>query len=306
MFPLHPGPPTINSGQAAWDFAFARVPGRLLQELASVIQLEPPPTRYDLYFHVFGFQVRVHPWFWIVAVLLGIGPEDKELGLAMLVLWVLALFVSLLIHELGHAWVMRQLGQEARVLLYGFGGLAVPRPGRTLPLRWRLRAPWDQVAVSLAGPGAMFLLLLSIWLVLWLAGTPLRFQGGGPLGVHWYFEGIENPRLLILLHYLVVINLFWALFNLLPVYPLDGGQVLQKLLVHWQGERGLLLVFRVSMMVALVAAALLLWRLGFRDGLFPALILGLLAFQNHRLEHQLRKADAGWFHPEDDDSWWRG
>ena len=271
-----------------------------------MIQLEPPPTRYDLYFHLLGFQVRIHPWFWVVAVLLGIGPEDKELGLAVLVIWVLALFVSLLIHELGHAWVMRQLGQDARVLLYGFGGLAIPRPGRAFSSRWRLRPPWDQVVVSLAGPGAMLLLLVLIWLLLRLAGTPLRFELGGPLGIYWQFEGIENQRLSILLHYLVMINLFWALFNLLPVYPLDGGQVLLKLLVHGLGNPGLLLVFRISMMVALVAAALLLWRLGFRDGLFPALILGLLAFQNHRLEQQLRGGGEWSRHEEDDDQWWRG
>ncbi len=271
-----------------------------------MIQLEPPPTRYDLYFQVFGFQVRVHPWFWVVAVLLGIGPE-QELGFAVLVMWVVALFASLLLHELGHAWVMRQVGQEATVLLYGFGGLAIPRPGRAFSPRWRLPAPWDQVLVSLAGPGAMLLLVLLLWVVLRLAGTPLQFQLGGPLGIRWQFQNIENVRLHILLHYLVTINLFWAMFNLLPVYPLDGGQVLLKLVVHSQGNRGLLLVFRVSMVVAVATAVLLLWRLGGRDGLFPALILALLAFQNYRLEQQLRGTGAGWFHAEEeDDSWWRG
>ncbi len=270
-----------------------------------VIQLEPPPTRYDLHFRLLGFPVRVHPWFWVVALLLGLGPEQRP-DLAVLVMWVLALFFSLLFHELGHAWVMRLQGQQASVLLYGFGGLAIPRPGNRGAARWRPRPPWDQVAVSLAGPGAMFLLVLVLWVVLRVSGTPLVFHWGGPLGIGWSFQHLENPRLVILLHYLVAINLFWGLFNLLPVYPLDGGQILRVLLVHYVGGPALPLVFRISMIVALTVAALLLWRLGLRDGLFPAVILGVLAFQNHRIEQQLRGAGTAWFQAdEDDDQWWR-
>ncbi len=242
-----------------------------------MIFAEPPPSRYDLHLRVLGFPVRVHPFFWLVSALLGIGPEEEpELG-AVLV-WVVCVFVSILLHELGHALAMRALGRDARIVLYGFGGLTIsshlPWANRT-----RLSAPWDQVLISLAGPGAGFLAVALLWLILRLVGTPLVFALGGPLGFGWYFEGIDNPRLEMLLGDLVFINFFWGLVNLVPVHPLDGGKVLHALLVHFQGPRAVRQVHLISAVVAALVAVLALVRL---KSLFVALLFGLLAAYHFR------------------------
>jgi hypothetical protein len=60
----------------------------------------PPPTRYDLRFNLAGFPVRVHPLFWLIAVLLGYSSGDP----LQILIWVVVVFVSILIHEMGQRW----------------------------------------------------------------------------------------------------------------------------------------------------------------------------------------------------------
>ncbi|HEX5472325.1 MAG TPA: hypothetical protein VFW73_10580, partial [Lacipirellulaceae bacterium] len=69
---------------------------------------EPPPTQVDLHFRLLGFPVRVHPFFWITTLLLGMGggPADPVQTLV----WVAVVFVSILFHELGHATLQRTFG----------------------------------------------------------------------------------------------------------------------------------------------------------------------------------------------------
>jgi stage IV sporulation protein FB len=72
----------------------------------------PPPTRFDLRFSILGFPVRVHPLFWVIALLLGSGSGN----LFYMLLWVIGVFISILIHELGHALAFRRYGQEAEII----------------------------------------------------------------------------------------------------------------------------------------------------------------------------------------------
>ena len=82
---------------------------------------EPAPTQADLHFRIFGFPVRVHPLFWVVTVLLGLqGRADPFETLV----WVGVVFVSILVHELGHATLERTFGGHPWITLYSFGGLA--------------------------------------------------------------------------------------------------------------------------------------------------------------------------------------
>src|SRR5512143_986284 len=82
----------------------------------------PAPTRYDLRFTLGGIPIRVHPLFWIIALLFGLADSN----LVHLVLWIVIVFVSILIHELGHALVMRLYGQPCFIVLHAAGGLTVP------------------------------------------------------------------------------------------------------------------------------------------------------------------------------------
>jgi stage IV sporulation protein FB len=87
-----------------------------------VFLLEPPsPSRYDLCLTLVGVPIRVHPLFWILAVFVGGFTPDP----VRLLIWVAAVFVSILIHELGHALAMRRFGQPSRIVLHLMGGLTV-------------------------------------------------------------------------------------------------------------------------------------------------------------------------------------
>ena len=87
----------------------------------SIFQV-PPPTRFDLRFSIAGIPVRVHPLFWLIAILFG----SSSGSIVSILSWVVAIFVSILIHELGHAFAMRRYGQGSHIVLHFAGGLTVP------------------------------------------------------------------------------------------------------------------------------------------------------------------------------------
>src|SRR5215208_4108329 len=126
----------------------------------------PPPTRYDLRFSVAGIPVRVHPLFWLIAVLLGSSGD-----VLLLPIWVLVIFVSILIHELGHAFAFRRYGQHSQVVLHFAGGLTIPEP-----VYWGSGyanvglTPNQQIFISLAGPGAGFVFAALIIAIVILTG----------------------------------------------------------------------------------------------------------------------------------------
>ena len=114
---------------------------------------DPAPTQADLHFRLFGIPVRIHPFFWVIAVILGQhSPKPADL-----LVWVAAMLLSIIVHEMGHAVMQQYWGGRPRIVLYGFGGLASAEGVRL--------TPWRQVAISLAGPAAGFVLAGIAWLV---------------------------------------------------------------------------------------------------------------------------------------------
>ncbi len=180
---------------------------------------EPPRTAYDLHFSVLGIPVRVHPMFWAVSVLFGLSGNRQ---LPEMLLWVGAVFVSILVHELGHALTARSFGWEPHITLHGFGGLASYQP--------TYRSPASQILITAAGPGAGFAFALFIWTLLAAGGRhpQIDFNGGWMPSVDW--ELFRSTRLNLLVLYLLFINIFWGLVNLLPVLPLDGGNIAREVL----------------------------------------------------------------------------
>ncbi|HYV37075.1 MAG TPA: site-2 protease family protein [Gemmataceae bacterium] len=212
--------------------------------------LEPGETAYDLKWRMFGVDVRVHPMFWLVSAIMGFsllsGPHG---GVQLFAIWVGCVFVSILIHELGHVCVFRLWGVDAHVVLYAFGGLAVPH--RHLYNRWK------RIAVSLAGPFAEFLIVALIGVALAAMGLDqlqagvnkilsifgIPFRGTTVIGL--------DPLAEKAVSFLLWINLFWALLNLLPIYPLDGGQVSRDLLdIIKPGGQGVRLALGMSLVLA--------------------------------------------------------
>lgn len=108
---------------------------------------DPGTTRYDLRFSVLGIPVRVHPMFWLVGALLGSGAGPQ---LGVIAIWIGCLFVSILVHELGHALAARSFGWPPDIVLHGFGGFARYSPGFGYTRR---RAIWISFAGPLAGFG---------------------------------------------------------------------------------------------------------------------------------------------------------
>lgn len=175
---------------------------------------EPPPSPYDLRFRVFDVPVRVHPMFWLVSVLLG--PIRGGEAWAVLA-WVFIVFVSILVHELGHVLANRYYGTSSHIVLHSFGGLAISDGyGR--------RDPRSQLVISLAGPAAGFVFAAVVIVGLKAGGVDVFVKFGFPYVVRWDLYGIQSDKTSYLLNQLLYVNIFWGLVNLLPIYPLDGGQ----------------------------------------------------------------------------------
>jgi len=193
---------------------------------------EPQPTPADWHFAIAGIPVRVSAWFWLGATLLGWGicqsfaGGDQRALLGYLILWAGAVLVSILVHELGHALAYRFFGQGSQIVIYHFGGLAIPDAwGRRASLR-----PIQRLVVSAAGPLAQLALAAAIVIALRAAGYSVPFPIeaiGEPLGL---YEGrrIESLQAFAFTMFMLSVNIYWPILNLLPVPPLDGGQIVRE------------------------------------------------------------------------------
>jgi len=173
-----------------------------------------------LRFSIFGIPVRVHPFFWLTLAIIGgaLGADSPE-AIIRILLFLLAGFVSIMIHELGHALTARKFGAHSEIVLQAFGGYAAYSGVRmTRPQSFMITA---------AGPAVQILLGLAVLMMI-PALTGL------------------NQNALYFLFVLYWISIVWAVLNLLPVLPLDGGQMLNAIL----GPERVKITLWVSIIVA--------------------------------------------------------
>lgn len=207
------------------------------------------PTPLDLHFQIGRIPVRVHPLFWLVSALFGWNPENPQ----RMVLWVICMFVSILIHELGHAVVARKFGYDPEIVLHGMGGYAM-----YFPTHWC--GTFRSILISAAGPAAGFLFFALL--------IPLAYFLS-------QFEAVrKNDNLRITFINLAFINIGWGVINLLPVLPLDGGRICQDLLNHFRRYDGQIWTLRISMLVAFVVAVLM-FKLGQTYAAIMFLMIGI-------------------------------
>ncbi|BBO35430.1 site-2 protease family protein [Lacipirellula parvula] len=245
---------------------------------------EPPPSQGDLHFRVFGFPVRVHPMFWIITAVMRLRPGGKGTTPSELLSWVAVVFVSILVHELGHAFLQRRYGGHPWITLYGLGGLASCDDED--------RSPRSQILISLAGPVAGFLLALATLFLLNLMGHATSLQWaekpqlrmasmvGFPIYRFWVlWEPLGSPFANSILGDVLLVNIVWGLINLLPVYPLDGGRVSREALTLHNPRGGIVLSLQISAVTAIVMAfvAAVYWQL-----MFTAILFGYLAYSNYQ------------------------
>lgn len=182
----------------------------------------PPPESASavpgvaLTVRAFGVPIRLHFTFILLVVFLiafGVGVQQTAWASA---LYVLALFGSVLLHELGHALVARTYGiRTLEIIMFPIGGLARLE---------RMPKPAEEFWIAVAGP-AVNLAIAGI-LLGWLAMT----QGAvGP-------PDLSTPTDVNLPHRIALGNLVLAFFNLLPAFPMDGGRILRALLARRRSE----------------------------------------------------------------------
>jgi stage IV sporulation protein FB len=211
-------------------------------------------------FNFLGFPVAVHWIFWVVAILLGHGlSANTPLRFQLLCIWVGVVFVSILVHELGHAMAFRKHGGRPRILLWSFGGLAISEGSFTRR---------QSIEITLAGPVFGLALGAIVWVLAKWVIPPSAFAG--------------NIHLQYLVLNLLWVNIFWSLLNLLPIHPLDGGH----LLGHIMHERKRELRAKIGMACAIgVGVGLSLYQKG---DIFPLIMFGYLAYMNYQM------AQRGW------------
>ena len=197
---------------------------------------EPQETPADFHFRIGQIPVRVTGWFWPAVALFGWGTsqslagDDTRMLLIYLAVWVVVVFCSILVHELGHAVAFAACGQSSRIVLYHFGGLAVPTG---MPAQ-ALKNPSRRLIVSAAGPVAQLCLAIVVITGFTLCGYRVPDAGflrSVPIVGDFLDEsssvGQPIPTLIgrLVVYPLLFVNIGWALLNLLPVQPLDGGHV---------------------------------------------------------------------------------
>jgi Zn-dependent protease/CBS domain-containing protein len=161
---------------------------------------------------IFGVPVRLHFTFVLLVVfLIAVGARGDQ-STMMNVVYILALFTSVLLHELGHVAVSRRYGiGTSEIVLYPIGGVA------------RLQKspkPHEELWIALAGPAVNLL----------IAGALAAFLL--PIGVQEAFTSVTDPTDANVFARIAVGNVILAAFNMIPAFPMDGGRVLRALLAR--------------------------------------------------------------------------
>jgi stage IV sporulation protein FB len=222
-----------------------------------------------LRFTLFGFPVLIHGMFWLNTALMGGALyATTPAQFSALLAWMVAVLLSILIHELGHALVMRNFGDRRVVIqLIAFGGIAQGS-------QWRTRR--EDFIVSAAGPVLQILAGLA-------AGWTITLWQPPYLWLHRMLDGFT------------IVSIFWALLNLLPILPLDGGHLCRAYAGAGKQRQVLVISLVCAAVLALLSFQNAFW-LGLQDrvlalldihartrvggGLLPLIIFGMLAWNN--------------------------
>jgi Zn-dependent protease len=212
-------------------------------------------------FRVVGIDVFLH-YSWFVVAVIELQTRTKSYGSPIWnVLEYLSIFFIVLLHEFGHALACRQVGGRAdRIVLWPLGGVAyVAPPQRAGPVLWSIAAgPLVNVALV---PTFLFIAMLA-------RGAGIRES---------------MPDAYEFLRTVAKINFGLLIFNVLPIYPLDGGQILRALLWFPLGRARSLMVATAIGFVGLAGVVALLVYAGWGghfDGLLWPAVLSFFLISN--------------------------
>lgn len=229
----------------------------------------PQPSPWDLNFRILGVPIRVTPWFWIIVAALGWGDGDFQ----RVLIWLGCVFVSILCHEMGHALTNRVFGRQPAILLHGMGGLCIAE-GPSI-------SGWKRMLVIFNGPLAGFLLYGLVLLVI------DNVQ-------------LDDPNAREIAAQMAFINLVWSILNLIPIWPLDGGQLAGVVLQGISRRRGQELTHGISLVLS---ALLAFWLYRKNGSIYNILLLSMFAMQNFQMLQILHQRQ--WQEPDESETWWR-
>ena len=223
----------------------------------------PQPTPYDVRFVLFRIPVSISPFFWIIGSFLAYSfvhdSRNHHLDPIAFVVALLAILVSILAHELGHALVIRHVfGASTAIILHGLGGVSI----HDRPYYYRTPQRLGRIFISFAGPLAGFVLSGAC------LGCLILFE------VHELAGGNSYPG--IFLRVLFLIGVFWGILNLMPVYPLDGGKIFREICLWVSPRHGM----EVSAGISVVVAVLIAWLFLQRQEPFLTILFAVLAWQS--------------------------
>jgi Zn-dependent protease len=227
-----------------------------------------------------GIGVNIHPTFGLVFVWAGLqwglGTNRGAWPLVLGLLLVLLVFLSVLVHELGHCAMAQQFGVRVLdITLWPFGGVARIEQMPALPR--------SELLIALAGPAMSLAIAIAL--------VP-------PVALIWVLLGRERiltgPDVLAsltpasLIAYIAITNLFIMVFNLLPAFPVDGGRMLRAALTPGLGrDRATSVAVAVGMVMAVLIFVLGMWQ---RQPILP--VLGIFIFFAARAEARMERVQS--------------
>jgi stage IV sporulation protein FB len=187
--------------------------------------------------------------FFILLVVFVAYGYNPGLPIQYALIWIPIIFVSVLFHELAHAAMIKLLGfGSSRIVLGGMGGVTMNE---------RRAKPWQDLLISVAGPASNIVLMFATQ---WFETLPIA----------------STDRMLVaLLPRLELANLWWAIFNMIPVPPLDGGHATREFFRIFLSERT---AFIVAIWIAMIVGSGVVVVAVFTRSLFMALYLGWFVY----------------------------
>jgi membrane-associated protease RseP (regulator of RpoE activity) len=182
----------------------------------------------EIQFRLFGIPIHVSAFFLLTAVVLG---QFRARTPVLMAAWIVIMFLGILLHELGHALTAKAFGQAPAVSLHGFGGVTVWQPRGGI-------GAGKRAVITLAGP--------MVGLVIGFPALVLREIVA------------EGSMAYQVLDFVMWVNLVWAIFNLLPMMPLDGGRIMAAVLELLFGKGSLRAAYVLSIVVAVLIGLLMM------------------------------------------------
>lgn len=225
----------------------------------------------------FDIPVKIHWTFgYIIFYIIYTGYTDQlgVIGAVWFGIFILSLFLCVILHEYGHALAARRYGVKTMdIILTPLGGIA-----RLMKMPDK---PIQELIVAIAGPAVNVIIAALIFVVMYFGLDINPF-------IHideelYSFEG--NPAKFFSV--LMIVNITLLIFNLLPVFPMDGGRVLRSLLaMKWSKVTATLIASRIGQVLSLGFIGF-----GLYSGNFMLALIGIFIFQGAYMEYRHTKAE---------------